>query len=339
MARFLARLATGVLCELTAAPPERYGTALALATGSEAHIELLRERAARGGTELEEITADDEEAFYRALGLPWLPPEVRDGTDEVAAADAGEELADLVTLADVAGSVHCHTTYSDGKHSVEEMARAAEALGHSYITITDHSPSASYAGGLTVERLARQWAEIAQVETRVGISILRGTESDILVDGALDYPHDVLAAMDVVIASIHQRHRLDEDAMTRRLVTAMRQPVFKIWGHGLGRLLLQRDPIAVRFDEVLDAIAESPAAIEINGDPRRLDLDPERVRRARARGARFVLSSDAHSTAALANVEFAVALARRARLRRADILNALPVAEFRRVVRPSGPAA
>ncbi|HWM85349.1 MAG TPA: PHP domain-containing protein [Kofleriaceae bacterium] len=334
VARFLARLASGVLCELVAAPPERYGTAMVVATGSAAHLDQLRSRAGAAGLALEEIAAADEPALYRALGLPWLPPEVRDGSDELAAADAGDDFADLVALADVAGSVHCHTTYSDGKHSVEQMARAAAALGHSYITITDHSPTAHYAGGLTVERLAQQWAEIGQVEQRVGIRILRGTESDIRADGGLDYPDSVLATMDVVIASVHQRYRLDEEAMTRRLVAAMRQPVFKIWGHALGRLLMHRDPIAVRFDEVLDAIADSPAAIEINGDPRRLDLEPERARRARARGVRFVLSSDAHSTDALVNVEYAVALARRARLRRADVLNTLPADEFCRAVQP-----
>jgi len=334
LARFLARLAGGAVCELVAAPPERFGTALVVATGSDEHLELLRRRAAGAGHTLEQIEAADEAALYRALGLPWLPPEVRDGTDELAAADAGDDFADLVTLADVAGSVHCHTTYSDGKHSVEAMALAARELGHSYITITDHSPTAHYAGGLSVERLVAQAAEIAAAEAAVGIAILRGTESDIRADGALDYPDEVLAGLDVVIASIHQRYKLDEDGMTRRLVTAMRQPVFKIWGHALGRIILHRDPIAIRFDEVLDAIADSPAAIELNGDPRRLDLDPERARRAAARGARFVLSSDAHSTAALANVEYAVALARRARLRRRDVLNTLPPDEFRRAVRP-----
>jgi DNA polymerase (family 10) len=335
VASFTARMASGAACQLIASHPDRFGTALALATGSAEHVEQLRRRAAAAGLVLETVAAADEEAFYRALGLPWLPPEVRDGTDEIAAADAGDDFADLVALADVAGSVHCHTTYSDGKHSVEQMARAAEALGHAYITITDHSPTASYAGGLTVERLALQWAEIAEVERKVGIHILRGTESDIRADGALDYPDDVLTSLDVVIASVHQRYKLDEDGMTRRLVAAMRQPVFKIWGHALGRLLLRREPIACRFDEVLDAIADSPAAIEINGDPRRLDLEPERARRARARGVRFVLSSDAHSTAALANVEFAVALARRARLRRADVLNTLSREDFLRAVRPS----
>jgi DNA polymerase (family 10) len=334
VARFVARLAGGATCDVFAAAPDRYGTALVLATGSDEHVAQLRARASAAGLVLDAIEAADEEALYGALKLSWLPPEVRDGTDEVAAADAGDDFADLVTLADVAGSVHCHTTYSDGKHTVEAMARAARDLGHSYITITDHSPTAHYAGGLTVERLSVQAAEIAAAEAKVGIAILRGTESDIRADGALDYPDEVLAGLDVVIASIHQRYKLDEDGMTRRLVAAMRQPVFKIWGHALGRILRHRDPIAVRFDEVLDAIADSSAAIELNGDPRRLDLDPERARRALARGVRFVLSSDAHSTSALANVEYAVALARRARLRRRDVLNTLPADEFRRAVRP-----
>jgi DNA polymerase (family X) len=334
MTRFEARMASGMMCDVLAAPPERYGTALALATGSEAHVDQLRRRAASASLVLDEIAAADEEALYAALGLPWLPPEVRDGSDEIAAADAGDDFSDLVALSDVVGSVHCHTTYSDGKHSIEQMARAAQAIGHSYITITDHSQSAGYAGGLTADRLAQQAAEIADVERRVGMRILRGTESDILADGSLDYPDDVLASLDVVIASVHQRYRLDEEAMTRRLVAAMRQPVFKIWGHALGRLLQRREPLGCRFDEVLDAIAGAPAAIEINGDPRRLDLDADRARRARARGIRFVLSSDAHSTAALANVEFAVAQARRARVRRGDVLNTLPADEFCRAVRP-----
>jgi DNA polymerase (family 10) len=332
--RLTARMVSGLPLQLVTAPPERYGTALVLATGSDAHVDQLRRRGAASGVALEAIAAPDEPAFYRALGLPWIPPEVRDGTDEIAAADAGDDFRDLVALEDVAGSVHCHTTYSDGRHSVEQMARAAQALGHSYITITDHSPSAHYAGGLSVERLSEQWAEIAEVQKRVDIRILRGTESDICADGSLDYPADVLGTMDVVIASIHQRFKLDEEGMTRRLVAAMRQPLFKIWGHALGRLLQKRDPIACRFDEVLDAIALGPAAIEINGDPRRLDLEPGRARRALARGARFVLSSDAHSTGALANVSLAVTQARRARIRRGDALNTLPVDEFCRAVRP-----
>ena len=328
----LARLASGALCEIHFAAPQAFGLTLLRATGSPAHVAAIERRAAAGGARLDELP--DEEAVYRAVGLPFLPPEVRDGSDEIAAAESGDDFADLIQLADLRGAVHCHTVYSDGKHTVEQMARAAQALGLEYITITDHSPTAHYAGGLSVERLHQQWAEIAEVQSRVDIRILRGTESDIRAGGELDYPNDVLGQMDIAIASIHSRYRQDEDAMTRRLVTAMRQPLFKIWGHALGRLVMSRDPIPVRFDEVLDAICEGPAAIEINGDPKRLDLDPERARRALGRGVRFVLSCDAHSTEQLRYLELAVAMARRARIRRHHVMNTLPVDEFARAVRP-----
>jgi DNA polymerase (family 10) len=330
----LAQLADGTPCEIHVAPPEAFGLVLVAATGSPGHVAALEALAGQRGLRLREIPARDEEALYRALGLPSLPPEVRDGSDEVAAALAGDDFTDLIQLADLRGAIHCHTTYSDGKHSIEEMARAARAAGLDYITITDHSQTAHYAGGLTVARLREQWAEIAEVERRLDVRILRGTESDIRADGSLDYPDEILASLDIAIASIHQRYRHDQETMTARLVTAMRQPCFKIWGHPLGRLLESRDPIACRFDEVLDALCESPAAIELNGDPRRLDLAPDLARRALARGARFVLSCDAHSTAQLASLELAVAMARRARIRRHQVLNALPADEFARAVRP-----
>ncbi|MDF2692804.1 MAG: hypothetical protein K0S65_1187, partial [Labilithrix sp.] len=230
--------------------------------------------------------------------------------------------------------------WSDGKHGVEEMARAAEARGAKFITITDHSKSAHYAGGLDVDRLLRQWEEIDEVQERVGIRILKGTESDILADGALDWPDAILERFDVVIASIHNRYRQEEEAMTQRLLRAMRLPVFKIWGHPLGRLVTTRPPVPCRVEEVLDALAESPGAIEINGDPRRLDLEPCWARAARERGIRFVLSVDAHSTRELDNLRYAVGLARRAGLRRADVLNARGATAFERLVRPtrsSGP--
>jgi DNA polymerase (family 10) len=332
--RWVSRLTDGGMCELHVTDPEHAGAALVIATGSPAHVEGLRELAAAGGRELAAIVAPDEAGVYAMLGLPWLPPEVRDGDDELVRAAGGEAFADLVTLADLTGVMHCHTLYSDGKNTIEEMARAAQEYGLGLITITDHSVSAGYAGGLSEDRLREQWKEIAEVQTRTPVRVLRGIESDILADGSLDYPTEVLGELDVVIASIHMRHKLDRDGMTRRLVAAMRQPIFKIWGHALGRLILRRDPIDVRFDEVLDAIAASPAAIEINGDPHRLDLDPVRARQARARGIKFVLSADAHSTRQIDYLENAVAMARRARLTKADILNTLPVDELAEAVRP-----
>jgi DNA polymerase (family 10) len=215
------------------------------------------------------------------------------------------------------------------------MARAVEALGLQYLTITDHSRSAHYAGGLSVERLLRQWDEIERAQEKTPVRLLRGTECDILEDGALDYPDDVLARLDVIVASVHNRHGLGEDAMTRRVERALRHPAFKIWGHARGRLLGRRPPFACRMDELLDAAASSRAAIEINGDPHRLDMDPFWVRRARARGLRFVLSVDAHSVDDLGNLRYAVDMARRGGVRVPEVLNTLSAAEFAREVRPA----
>ncbi|MDB4958840.1 MAG: hypothetical protein JWO36_6409 [Myxococcales bacterium] len=313
-----ARLADGMQCTVSVASPSRFGWALITATGSPEHVELLKTRAAERTVDLEALDAPEEVDVYRALGLPYLPPEVRDGTDELS----GDSFADLVTLEDVTTAFHCHTTYSDGKDSIEAMARAAGELGMKAITITDHSAAANYAGGIGATGLRSQAEEIRGLPA-LPVKILRGTEADILQDGEIDVPREMLGELDLVIASVHQRYKLEEDGMTKRLVTAMRQPFFKIWGHALGRLVLRRDPIKVRLDDILDAIAESPAAIEINGDPYRLDLDPINARRASARGIPFVLSSDAHSVRGISAVRWAVAMARRARIRKHQVLNAL----------------
>jgi DNA polymerase (family 10) len=332
-------LSSGITATLYAVLPERAGSAMLRATGSAAHVQELERLAAQRGLALAGMRARSEAEVYEQLGLPYIPPELREGEGEgenaIQAAQTGRLPLDLVAADDVCGALHCHTVYSDGKHTIEEMARAAEALGYSYLTITDHSPTAHYAGGLSIDRLEAQWDEIARVQERVGIRLLRGTEADILADGSLDYPIDILEQLDVVIASVHSRLGMDEDAMTRRLVAAMRQPVFKIWGHALGRLIQRRDPCACRVDEVLDAAAENRVAIEINGDPRRLDLPPAWVRKARERGIPFVLSSDAHSTRGLANVRYAAAMARRGWLRRGDVLNTLPAAAFAQAVAPA----
>jgi DNA polymerase (family 10) len=329
-------LVSGVPFRLHLGEPERFGLVWVRATGSPVHWEALRARAAAHRIPLEQLAAPDEQAVYSALGLPWLPPEVRDGTDELEAAAAGCFRQPLLEESDIRGAVHCHTSYSDGADSVEAMARAAEELGLGYLTITDHSQSARYARGLSLDRLRRQWDEIDEVQPHTRVRLLKGSESDILADGGLDWPDAVLEKLDVVIASIHQRHRQNEAQMTSRLLRAMRLPVFKIWGHPLGRLLLRRDPIACRLEEVLDAIAGSPAAIELNGDPYRLDLAPDLARRARARGIRFVVSSDAHSTRGLRAFRYGVQMARRARLTPNDVLNCLPADAFAAAVRPAG---
>jgi DNA polymerase (family 10) len=232
--------------------------------------------------------------------------------------------------------VHCHTTYSDGKDTVEEMALAADAMGLKYLTITDHSPTAFYAGGVDLDRLKRQWEEIDEVQEKVKVKLLKGTESDILADGSLDYPDRILESFDIIVASIHSRYKMDSEKMTRRLITAMRQPVFKIWGHALGRLIQRRPPFECDMERVLDAVAESPAAIEINGDPFRLDMEPSWVREARKRKIKFVISVDAHSSGALQNLKYGVGMARRGWVRKAEVLNTLGLKAFQNAVRPLG---
>jgi DNA polymerase (family 10) len=326
-------LAGGLRAEIHVAPRSKLGWTQIVATGSPGHVTLLRDRATARGMNLEILEAPDEAFVYRALGMPWIPPELRDGTDEVTQAIAGDDFTDLVTRDDVTTAFHCHTTYSDGKASIGEMAHAAAELGFGAITITDHSAAASYAGGLDLARLRAQLAEIDALPASE-VRILRGTEADILADGAIDVPPELVPELDVIIASVHQRFHLDRDAMTARLIAAMRQPFFKIWGHALGRLVLRRDPIDVRIDDVLDAVAESSAAIEINGDPYRLDLEPEHARQAARRGIKFVLSCDAHSPRALDATRFAVGMARRARIRKRDVLNALPPDQLMAAIRP-----
>ena len=343
--RYAGRLPDGTPIELQTAGPSEYPLVLSHATGSEGHWTRLQSLARDRGLVLSErrlergglaVDVGDEAGLYRGIGLPFVPPELREGDGEIEAALAGELPPDLVAQGDVQGFVHCHTRYSDGRNTVEEMARAAEALGLSYITITDHSPSAHYAGGLTLDRLERQWDEIARVQETVRIRLLRGTESDILADGSLDYPDAVLEQLDVVIASIHSRLKMDEDAMTRRLVRAMRLPCFKVWGHALGRLVERRPPLECRLEEVLDAAAESRVAIEVNGDPHRLDMAPAGLRKARARGIPFVISTDAHSVADLGYLRYGVDTARRGWVRRGEVLNVLSADDFQRAVRPAG---
>ncbi|MGH7343342.1 MAG: DNA polymerase/3'-5' exonuclease PolX, partial [Candidatus Rokuibacteriota bacterium] len=329
---FQGRLASGLPVRVRVVPGAAYASALLRATGSAAHVQHLERLAGERGVRLE---GESEAEIYHGLGLPFIPPELREGEGEIEAAIAGGLPADLVTAEDLRGFVHCHTVFSDGQHTVEQMARAADALGAEYMTITDHSPAAAYAGGLTIDRLKAQWEEIARVQEKVAVRLLRGTESDILADGSLDYPDAILEQLDIVIASIHRRHRMDASQMTERLVRTMALPCFKIWGHALGRLILSRPPVECRVEDVLDAAATGRAAVEINGDPRRLDLAPRWLRAARERSIRFVVSTDAHSMGELGNVRYGVAMARRGWVRRDEVLNTGSAAEFARAVAPA----
>jgi DNA polymerase (family X) len=343
--RARAHLSEALKLQLHPASAAAWGNAVVLATGNEAHLAALRLRAAeRGFTILgwDDMPLNDararafasERELYAALDLPLVPPELRRGGDELSAKSLAE-LEQLVSDPDIKGMVHCHTTYSDGRSSIAEMAEAAQALGMEYLTITDHSPSAHYANGVSLERLKEQWDEIAQVQERVAIRLLRGTESDILADGSLDYPDAVLEGFDLVIASIHARHRMDRAAMTARLTRAMSMPIFKIWGHGLGRILNHRDAIECDVPAVLDALASSRGAIELNADPHRLDLPPEWIPAARERKIPFVISVDAHSTRGLGVLRYGTLMARRGGLLRSEVLNTESAQRFATLVRPT----
>ena len=342
----IVRLAEGARGSLVAVSPPEFALALLTETGSQAHLAKLQEiannrsaKSKRGKSNTRATVRPSapktEAELYRRWGMQFIPPELREDEGEIEAALVGKLPEDLIALDDIQGMVHCHTTYSDGKHSVEEMARAAEAMGMKYITITDHSPTAFYAGGVTVDRLKRQWDEIAEVQERVKVKILRGTESDIVADGHLDYPDKILEQFDVIVASIHSRYKMDSAKMTKRIVTAMRQPVFKIWGHALGRLIQRRPPLECDVEKILDTIAESRAAIEVNGDPWRLDMEPRWLREARKRKIKFTISVDAHSTGALNNLKYGVGIARRGWVRKAEVLNTLGVESFQKAVKPS----
>jgi DNA polymerase (family 10) len=344
-------LSDGSKAMLLAVKPEEFANTLLRATGSKAHLDKLEQVAAKKKLKLTEkgiqrlgagksakvggaILIKTESDFYDRLGMQYVPPELREDQGEVEGALQHSLPEDLITAEDIRGMVHCHTKYSDGKHTVEQMVHAAEVMGMKYITITDHSPTAFYANGLKIDRLQRQWEEIDLAQEQTKVKILKGTESDITQDGSLDYPDWILEQFDVIVASIHSRYKMNEDQMTRRIVKAMREPVFKIWGHALGRLIEKRPPFDCRVEEILDVIVESRAAIEINGDPYRLDMEPRWIREARKRKIKFVISTDAHSTGALNNLKYGVGIARRGWVRRGEVLNALGVKAFQKAVRP-----
>jgi DNA polymerase (family 10) len=329
-AGFRVRLDDGAPATVTCVPPERFGHALAWATGSEAHLALLARRAAECGLALDAsdltcggipVPCPTEEALYTALGLAWIPPELREGRDEAARAAAGL-LPRLVERKDLRGLLHCHTTYSDGTNSVAELAEACRALGYAWIGITDHSEAAAYAGGLSAARVAQQHAEIDEWNrASPDLRIFKGIEADILADGRLDCGPGMLDRFDFVIGSVHSRFDLDEGAMTDRVLRAMEDPHLTILGHPTGRLLLTRDPYPIDLHQVIARAAELGVAIEINADPQRLDLDWRLCREAKEAGVAIAIGPDAHSLAGLGNVDLGVGIARKGWLAVEDIVN------------------
>jgi DNA polymerase (family X) len=336
------RLSDGLHVRLRCVAPVEYVVASVRETGSDAHLAELEERAAAQGLRFDETglwkgerraAVKDEEAVYRRLGLDYLPPELREGLGEVELA-AEKRVPQLVELEDLTGTFHCHTTYSDGKASVEEMAEAARALGWRYLGLADHSRSAGYAGGLTAERVTLQHAEVDELNGRYQrakgprFRIFKGIESDILPSGDLDYPQEVLASFDYVVGSVHSGFRSTREEMTERIVKAVRNPALTILGHATGRLLLRREGYPVDVRAVIEAAAESNVVIEINANPNRLDLDWRDVRYAVEFGVLVAINPDAHSVPELENVAFGVNMARKAGLSPNQILNCWSLEEI-----------
>jgi DNA polymerase (family 10) len=324
------RYVDGTLLDLHCVPEAKYAVALWRATGSEQHIRQMSDALTQRGFLVDDdgvrdgrgelVPLRDESALYALLGVPAVPPELREGTGEVAAAGA---LPRLVTAADVRGILHCHSTYSDGVATIADLAQAAISRGWAYLGISDHSQSAFYAGGLSPDAVARQHDEIDELNATLGdFRILKGIEADIRPNGELDYDDATLDRFDYVIGSVHSQFRMSEEAMTARILTALENPRLTILGHPTGRLLLARDPYAVDVDAVIEKAADTGAAIELNADPRRLDLDWRYLRRARERGVTIEIGPDAHSVGGLDNVAIGVGVARKGWLAADDILNA-----------------
>ncbi len=307
--------------------PESFGRALWAATGSEAHLAAFVDRFGVPGE------ASDEAVVFSAAGLPWIPPALREGDGELNAAARGQ-LPRLVTVADLRGSLHNHSTWSDGAHTVREMAEAARARGLEYFGLCDHSRSLHVANGLSAERLLAQIEEVRALNADyasagLGFRILAGTECDVLADGSLDFPDSVLAGLDLVVASVHSRFDMSEAEATARVVRAVSNPHVDILGHPTARLLLRRDGYPLDHRAVLDACAATGTAVELNASPWRLDVDWRWLRYASARGVLVSINPDAHHADELDNVAWGVAVAQKGWLTPSGCLNALPADRLR----------
>jgi DNA polymerase (family 10) len=335
--RITLRFAGGGSAQVVVTTAVNAGAVLVQATGSEDHLRLLAEHAAVHGCALHGaalwrgssfVPTPDERTFYGELGLALIPPELREGRDEIELA-ARDALPALLERQDLKGFLHCHTRESDGTNTIEQLALACRKQGYSWIGITDHSQAAFYAGGLKPDRLLHQLDEIDRLnETLAGIRVLKGIEADILQDGQVDYDERLLSRLDFVIGSVHSRFSMDEPAMTARILTAMDNPCLTIIGHPTGRLLLSREPYPVDLDAVIARAGERGVAIEINADPHRLDLDWRRLPQARAAGVPISIGADAHGLNGIANMELGVAMARKGGLVAGDVLNTLTAEEF-----------
>ena len=336
------RLLDGVQCDLRGVSDAQFPFALHYFTGSKLHNIAMRKRAIARGLKLSEyalegpdgpIPCQTEADLFAALGLAEIPPELREDGAEFPLAEAGRTPR-LVDRADLTGTFHCHTDWSDGGATLEEMVAAARAAGLRYLGIADHSRAAAYAGGLSESRVREQWAAIDALNAQLAgeFRVFKGTECDILADGSLDYPDDLLRGFDYVVASVHSGFGMDRGAMTGRIIRAARNPLVTMLGHPTGRLLLARDGYAVDLDAVIAAAAEAGTMIEINANPHRLDLDAVHARQAHALGVPIVINPDAHATSGFADLDYGVGIARKAGLGPGAIFNAAEPAAVARTL-------
>ena len=345
------RLKDGVQCDLRVVRPEEFPFALVYFTGSKEHNIRLRSRALERGWSLNEyrftLTGEgdgavqppeihDEKELYNSLGLDFIPPELREDKGEIAAAESGK-LPELIEWSNLRGTFHCHTTASDGKNSLLEMARAAIDLGLEYLGIADHSKSSFQARGLDAARLAEQVAEIRELNEseefrEAGFRLFTGTECDILKEGDLDFPDEVLATLDYVVASVHSGFTADEKTMTERIIRAIRNPHVTMLGHATGRLLLSREPSALNLPAIIEAAAETGTIIEINASPWRLDMDWRWWPLAKEKGVKCAINPDAHTTYGLHDLHYGVGIARKGWLTKVDVVNCLPLGKIEKVL-------
>ena len=343
------KLRNGLQVDVRALSPDSYGAGLQYFTGSKSHSVCLRQRALKMGLTLNEyglcqvkddklVASKTEEDIYHTLKLDWIPPELRENTGEIEAAEK-HQLPNLISVKDLRGDVHMHTVETDGRCTIEEMAQAAKQRGYEYIAITDHSQNLAMANGLDDERALQHIARINAANERIpGITIMSGIEVDILADGALDLSDSVLQQMDVVVASVHSAFNQETAQMTDRLLRAISNPNVSILGHPTGRLQLRRDAYPFDFEAVLKLAREKQVAMELNAYPDRLDLNDVHLRLARDRGVKIVINTDAHHTSHFEKIKYGVLQARRAWLTPKDVLNTLPEKEFRRAMKHHWPS-
>jgi DNA polymerase (family X) len=332
------RLHNGLQADLRVVTDDEFPYILHHFTGSKEHNVELRARAIDLGLKINEyglfrgeerIDCIDEAAFFKVLGLDYIPPELREGLGEIAAAANGE-LPELINEQDMRGMLHLHSNYSDGADSIAAMAQAVQQRGYTYMGMSDHSQSAAYAGGLKVDAVRRQWDEIdALNEELAPFHIFKGIESDILGDGSLDYEDDILEQFDFVVASVHSQFNLKREAMTARIIRAIEHPATTIVGHLTGRLLLEREGYDVDIDAIIAAAARARVSIEINAHPARLDMDWRHVKKARDQGVKITVNTDAHRLSGLDYLSYGIGCARKGWLRREDVPNTLELDAFR----------